>query len=50
LHGARSRFMTETVLQCFQRVTGPGHEETGSVPQAAAGPRIDVASRLRDMW
>jgi DNA helicase-2/ATP-dependent DNA helicase PcrA len=50
VHGARSRFMTEPVLQRFQRVTGPGNEAAGGLPQAAAGPRIDVASRLRDMW
>ena len=50
VHGARSRFMTESVLQRFQRVTAPEHGSGSGVPQAAAGPRIDVASRLRDMW
>jgi DNA helicase-2/ATP-dependent DNA helicase PcrA len=51
VHGARSRFLTEQVLQQFQRVTGPVDESRGSgVPQAAAGPRIDVASKLRGMW
>jgi DNA helicase-2/ATP-dependent DNA helicase PcrA len=50
VHGARSRFMTETVLQRFQRVTAPDERSGSGVPQAAEGPRIDVASRLRDMW
>ncbi len=50
VHGARSRFMTESVLQRFQRVTAPENTEGSGVPRAAAGPRIDVASRLRDMW
>ena len=50
VHGARSRFMTEAVLQRFERVTAPDDRGGGSPLQAAAGPRIDVASRLRDMW
>jgi DNA helicase-2/ATP-dependent DNA helicase PcrA len=50
VHGARSRFLTETVLQKFQRVTAG--EQPGHPPgrQAAAGPRIDVANRLRELW
>jgi DNA helicase II / ATP-dependent DNA helicase PcrA len=50
VHGARSRFLTDAVLQAFQRVTAPDERETGGMPKAADGPRIDVASRLRDMW
>jgi DNA helicase-2/ATP-dependent DNA helicase PcrA len=50
VHGARSRFLTESVLQNFQRVTAPDQRSTRDVPTAAAGPRIDVASRLRGMW
>jgi DNA helicase-2/ATP-dependent DNA helicase PcrA len=52
VHGARSRFLTETVLRKFQHVTGPGDDPAGrSLPlQATEGPRVDVASRLRDMW
>jgi len=50
VHGARSRFLTETVMQAFQRVTaGETAQETGA-GKAADGPRIDVANRLRDMW
>jgi DNA helicase-2/ATP-dependent DNA helicase PcrA len=52
VHGARSRFLTESVLQKFQHVTGPGDDPArGGLPRRAAdGPRIDVANRLRDMW
>ncbi|HET7202417.1 MAG TPA: ATP-dependent helicase [Steroidobacteraceae bacterium] len=50
VHGARSRFLTETVLQRFQRVTAPGDRLGSGLPTAADGPRVDVASRLRDMW
>ena len=51
VHGARSRFLTETVLRSFQRVTAPdaGSAARG-VPHAGDGPRVDVASRLRNMW
>jgi DNA helicase-2/ATP-dependent DNA helicase PcrA len=50
VHGARSRFLTESVLQHFQRITSPDERGAGGVPQAAPGPRIDVASRLRGLW
>ncbi|MGI9247075.1 MAG: ATP-dependent helicase [Steroidobacteraceae bacterium] len=50
VHGMRSRFLTDTVLQAFQRVTGADDSRPCGVPQAAAGPRIDVANQLRDMW
>jgi DNA helicase-2/ATP-dependent DNA helicase PcrA len=51
VHGARSRFLTESVLRRFERVTAPGEREGSGVPlQAAEGPRVDIASRLRDMW
>jgi len=50
VHGARSRFLTESVLARFARVTWP--EGQGSLPGEAGetGSRIDVASRLRNMW
>jgi len=51
VHGARSRFLTESVLRRFERVTAPAEREGSGVPlQAADGPRVDIASRLRDMW
>ena len=51
VHGARSRFLTESVLRRFERVTAPAETTGSDVPSKAAdGPRLDVASRLRDMW
>ena len=50
VHGARSRFLTEPVMKKFQRVTAGETTEGRGAHEAAAGPRIDVASRLRDMW
>jgi DNA helicase-2/ATP-dependent DNA helicase PcrA len=50
VHGARSRFLSEALLGHFERVTAPDDRIGGCVPKAAAGPRVDVASRLRDMW
>jgi DNA helicase II / ATP-dependent DNA helicase PcrA len=51
VHGARSRFFTEPVLAQFDRISaqGDGASSSGN-PKGAVGPRIDVASRLRDMW
>jgi DNA helicase-2/ATP-dependent DNA helicase PcrA len=49
VHGARSRFFSERVLERFDRVTAPGAESDRNV-RAATGPRLDVASRLRDLW
>jgi DNA helicase-2/ATP-dependent DNA helicase PcrA len=50
VHGARSRFLTERVMQGFQRLTvGETRVDFGAL-KAAEGPRIDVANRLRGMW
>ena len=50
VHGARSRFLTEQVMQRFARVTAGETRDAYGAHKAAAGPRIDVANRLRDMW
>jgi len=50
VHGARSRFLTENVMGRLQRVTAPDENAGTGMPRAATGPRLDVASRLRDMW
>ena len=50
VHGARSRFLTESVMKGFQRVTAGETKEGFGAHKAADGPRIDVANRLRDMW
>jgi DNA helicase II / ATP-dependent DNA helicase PcrA len=50
VHGARSRFLTEKVMQGFKRVTAGTMPDVYGAQRAADGPRIDVANRLRDMW
>jgi DNA helicase-2/ATP-dependent DNA helicase PcrA len=50
VHGARSRFVTDQVMSRMQRVSSGETKENYGLHQAAAGPRIDVANRLRDMW
>ncbi len=50
VHGARSRFLTDAVLERFERSAwppGPGDE--GESP-AESGARIDIAAQLRNMW
>ena len=50
VHGARSRFMTESVLARFERTAWPpGADRPGEAP-AESGARIDVAGQLRSMW
>ncbi len=49
VHGARSRFLTDAVLERFERASWPAGPEPGA-PAAAAGPRIDVAEQLRRLW
>jgi len=50
VHGARSRFLTDAVLQRLERTVWPEGPPAGSAVADAAGPRIDVASQLRDLW
>ena len=50
VHGARSRFMTEAVLERFERAAWPAQPEATPHSSASAGPRIDVASQLRNLW
>jgi DNA helicase-2/ATP-dependent DNA helicase PcrA len=49
VHGARSRFLTDAVLERFERSAWPAGPEAGA-PAAAAGPRVDVAGQLRRLW
>jgi len=37
-------------MQRFARVTAGETHDVYGAQKAAAGPRIDVANRLRDMW
>jgi DNA helicase-2/ATP-dependent DNA helicase PcrA len=49
VYGARSRFLTEKVLKCFAPTTFHG---TPSAERVAAegGQKLDIASKLKDMW
>lgn len=51
VHGARSRFLTDSLLACFDRVAPvapPACGEAGAVRSRV--PAIDVAARIRDLW
>jgi DNA helicase-2/ATP-dependent DNA helicase PcrA len=59
VYGARSRFMTEPVLACFEQVAWPARgsgagespgENPGVRDAAACLPVVDAAARLRAMW
>jgi hypothetical protein len=48
VYGAKSRFLTPSVMACLQPVTfGEG---TARQEALAGKPRVDVASTLREMW
>ena len=49
VHGARSRFLTEPVLRCFEAIA-PSAAQLQDAPVAAPGAPIDVAASMRDMW
>ncbi len=51
VHGARSRFLTERVVRCFDEQTfqGTNVEVKIAAGTTETGP-IDVASRLKQMW
>jgi len=50
VHGARSRFLTDTVLQRLERTTWPAEPEGVREAAAHSAARIDVATQLRNMW
>jgi DNA helicase-2/ATP-dependent DNA helicase PcrA len=50
VHGARSRFLTDAVLERFERSAWPAQPESAAAPLQPPGPPIDVAARLRDLW
>jgi len=49
VYGARSRFMTRSVLAQFEPVAWPAAEAGANTP-AQNAPRVDVAGILRGMW
>jgi DNA helicase-2/ATP-dependent DNA helicase PcrA len=50
LYGTRSRFLTPSVMACFDACAWP--ESAARVEERAVAdlPRVDVASRLRNLW
>ena len=51
VYGARSRFLTEKVVKCFDEQTFQGTNTEVKMDDAAADSgTIDVASRLKQMW
>jgi len=49
VYGARSRFMSDKVLKCFAATTFHGTPSADRVV-AEGGQKIDIASKLKDMW
>ncbi len=50
VYGARSRFMTDSVLARFEQTAWPPEAESGPAPVRDAGVRVDAAGALRAMW
>ena len=50
VYGARSRFMTDALLQTMQRQFHGRPESKDGQLRPRSDKRIDVASRMRDMW
>jgi DNA helicase-2/ATP-dependent DNA helicase PcrA len=49
VYGARSRFMTSSVMALFEQITWP-LAESGTPVGPTNAPRVDVAGMLRGMW
>jgi DNA helicase-2/ATP-dependent DNA helicase PcrA len=49
VYAPRSRFLTEPVLECFER-SSVGVSTAPDEPGARSTVKVDVASRLRSMW
>jgi len=49
LYAARTRFIPDALLPLFERVSWPVAAETARTV-ASQGPRIDIASRMRERW
>jgi DNA helicase II / ATP-dependent DNA helicase PcrA len=48
VHGARSRFLTDELLRCFER--GQQRAAQASLARPALVPNVDVAARLRNLF
>jgi len=49
VYGAKSRFMTDKVLACFEQTTFGGQRSVGTLCATDAAT-VDVAAQLKDMW
>jgi DNA helicase-2/ATP-dependent DNA helicase PcrA len=50
VHGTRSRFLTAAVLERCECTAWPDSPTSATAATGEAGPRIDVATRLRNLW
>jgi DNA helicase-2/ATP-dependent DNA helicase PcrA len=50
VYGARSRFVTDTLLETLQPCWHGRSEATSQDERAASGRQLDVAARMRGMW
>jgi DNA helicase-2/ATP-dependent DNA helicase PcrA len=50
VYGTRSRFLSPAVMKSFQACTWPEGASSVHEPAPAPLPRVDVASRLRNLW
>jgi len=50
LYASRTRFIPETLLGLFERCSWPKPSEIARTAGDAAGPRIDIAARMRERW
>jgi DNA helicase II / ATP-dependent DNA helicase PcrA len=52
VYGAKSRFMSDKVLACFEQTTFRSERgvETLREDAASAAPAVDVAAKLKEMW
>ena len=50
LYASRTRFIPETLLSLFERSSWPKSTETVGLAGTRAGPRIDIAARMREKW
>jgi DNA helicase-2/ATP-dependent DNA helicase PcrA len=50
VHGARSRFLTDAVLERCECTAWPDQPLASASTTGGAGPRIDVATQLRNLW
>ena len=51
VYGARSRFLTPSVMECLDGVVWPHATDQGVESASVRGsPRVDVAAKLRNLW